>query len=88
MILVVEGPSAAGKTTWCRQHTSAVVAEHTPTGGEPDGSDLLAQAAYPSRRPLAALGSPVGGRNAGRSAPACRQTFLRDTVWALSGLLS
>lgn len=46
MILVVEGPSAAGKTTWCRQHTAAVVAEYTPTGGEPDGSDLPAQAAF------------------------------------------
>lgn len=48
MILVVEGPSAAGKTTWCRQHTAAAVtvAEYTPTGGEPDGSDLPAQAAF------------------------------------------
>lgn len=46
MIVVVEGPSAAGKTTWCRRHASAIVEEYTPTGAEPDGSDLPAQADY------------------------------------------
>lgn len=46
MIVVVEGPSAAGKTTWCRQHTSDVVEEYVPTGIEPGGSDLPTQAAY------------------------------------------
>jgi hypothetical protein len=47
VIVTVEGPSAAGKTTWCRQHASeTVVEEYEPTGSEPDGSDLRAQAAY------------------------------------------
>lgn len=46
MIVVVEGPSAAGKTTWCRQHAPGFVTEYAPTGSEPDGSDLAAQAAY------------------------------------------
>lgn len=46
VIVAVEGPSAAGKTTWCRSHASAVVAEYAPTGNEPDGSDLHAQAAH------------------------------------------
>lgn len=46
MIVVVEGPSAAGKTTWCRQHASAFVEEYVVTRTEPDGTDLPAQAAY------------------------------------------
>jgi thymidylate kinase len=46
VIVAVEGPSAAGKTTWCRQHTSVFVEEYAPTGAEPDGSDVAAQAAY------------------------------------------
>ena len=46
MIIAVEGPSAAGKTTWCRQHTLGLVEEYAPTGVEPDGSDAAWQAAY------------------------------------------
>jgi hypothetical protein len=45
MIVAVEGPSAAGKTTWCRLHCDEVVAEYSPTGDEPDDSDLAVQAA-------------------------------------------
>lgn len=45
MIVVVEGPSAAGKTTWCRQHAAGFVAEHVPTGHAPEDTDLQAQAA-------------------------------------------
>lgn len=46
MIIAVEGPSAAGKTTWCRQHALEVVEEYAPTGVEPDGTDMPAQADY------------------------------------------
>ena len=46
VIVAVEGPSAAGKTTWCRAHASRFVPEYVPTGAEPDGSDLAAQADY------------------------------------------
>jgi hypothetical protein len=46
MIVAVEGPSAAGKTTWCRRHGADVVAAHSPTGNEPDDSDPAVQAAY------------------------------------------
>ena len=46
MIVAVEGPSAAGKTTWCRQQPWPVVAEYSPTGGEPDDSDEDRRAAY------------------------------------------
>ncbi|ALE77153.1 hypothetical protein WY02_00120 [Pseudonocardia sp. AL041005-10] len=47
MIVAVEGPSAAGKTTWCaRFGKGRVVPEYVPTGHEPDGVDLDAQAAY------------------------------------------
>ncbi|MGC4994492.1 hypothetical protein [Nocardia salmonicida] len=46
MIVAVEGPSAAGKTTWCRASGLDFVAEYAPTGVEPDGSDLPEQAAY------------------------------------------
>ncbi len=46
VIVAVEGPSAAGKTTWCQRHVLDFVAEYAPTGNEPDGSDLSAQAVY------------------------------------------
>lgn len=46
VIVVVEGPSAAGKTTWCRRSGLPVVEEYVPTGLEPDNSDLTAQADY------------------------------------------
>lgn len=38
MIVVAEGPTAAGKTTWCRRHARQFVDEYTPTGTEPDAS--------------------------------------------------
>ncbi|WP_111510576.1 hypothetical protein [Mycobacterium kyogaense] len=46
MIVAVEGPSAAGKTTWCRAQPWPVVPEYTPTGREPDGADKDQQAQY------------------------------------------
>lgn len=46
MIVAVEGPSAAGKTTWCKSAASEFVAEYAPTGTEPDGSDAARQARY------------------------------------------
>lgn len=46
MMVVVEGPSAAGKTTWCRQQPWPVVAEYATTGLEPDGSDEDRRAGY------------------------------------------
>lgn len=46
VIVAVEGPSAAGKTTWCRAAAAEFVAEYVPTGKEPDGSDPEAQARY------------------------------------------
>jgi hypothetical protein len=46
VIVAVEGPSAAGKTTWCRAQGWPVVAEYVPTGREPDGLDPARQAAY------------------------------------------
>lgn len=46
MITAVEGPSAAGKTTWCRALGREFVPEYSPTGSEPDGDDRKAQAAY------------------------------------------
>lgn len=46
MIVAVEGPSAAGKTTWCRATGRPFVAEYSPTGREPDGSDRNEQARY------------------------------------------
>lgn len=42
----MEGPSAAGKTTWCRSIADRFVPEYVPTGCEPDGSDLRAQGRY------------------------------------------
>jgi len=44
VIVAVEGPSAAGKTTWCLAHGGRFVPEYVPTGKEPDGRDLDAQA--------------------------------------------
>jgi hypothetical protein len=46
VIVAVEGPSAAGKTTWCGQQPWPAVAEYAPTGKEPDGTDEDQQAAY------------------------------------------
>lgn len=46
MIVAVEGPSAAGKTTWCRSAALEFVAEYAPSGAEPDGSDAASQARY------------------------------------------
>ena len=46
MIVAVEGPSAAGKTTWCRAAAAEFVPEYAPTGTEPDGSDAAGQARY------------------------------------------
>ena len=46
MIIAVEGPSAAGKTTWCRRVADQFVAEYVPTGREPDGSDPETQGRY------------------------------------------
>ncbi|ALL79568.1 hypothetical protein AD006_30650 (plasmid) [Pseudonocardia sp. EC080610-09] len=46
MIVAVEGPSAAGKTTWCAQQHLPTVAEYSPTGREPDDSEPSRQGAY------------------------------------------
>ncbi|MGC0363931.1 hypothetical protein ABH922_001915 [Rhodococcus sp. 27YEA15] len=46
MIIAVEGPSATGKTTWCRSHAERFVPEYQPTGTEPNGTDLPIQAMY------------------------------------------
>ena len=46
MIVAVEGPSAAGKTTWCRRVADRFVAEYVPTGHEPEGNDPQAQGQY------------------------------------------
>ncbi|MGA2828530.1 MAG: hypothetical protein ABSF03_20700 [Streptosporangiaceae bacterium] len=47
MIVVVTGPTAAGKTTWCqRHHLGDLVSEYAPTGKEPGDTDPAAQAAY------------------------------------------
>lgn len=46
MIVAVEGPSAAGKTTWCKSTSVNFVAEYAPTDTEPDGSDPARQARY------------------------------------------
>ncbi|MGI8870561.1 MAG: hypothetical protein ACR2F6_17365 [Mycobacteriales bacterium] len=45
MITAVEGPSAAGKTTWWRHNAREFVEECAPTGSEPDESDQAARAA-------------------------------------------
>ena len=46
MIVAVEGPSAAGKTTWCERQPWPTVAEYAPTGHEPDDADADRQVAY------------------------------------------
>ena len=46
MIVAVEGPSAAGKTTWCRAHAPQFIPEYAPTGAEPGSSNPAAQADY------------------------------------------
>jgi hypothetical protein len=44
MIVVVEGPTAAGKTTWCRRHVGRYVgASRAATGLEPSDEGLLAR---------------------------------------------
>lgn len=43
MIVAVEGPSAAGKTTWCRRTAGRFVAEYAPTGREPTDAEALAR---------------------------------------------
>ena len=45
MIVAVEGPSAAGKTTWCRTGALPFVAEYSPSGTEPR-DDPIAEAEY------------------------------------------
>lgn len=57
MIVAVEGPSAAGKTTWCRRYAGRFVAEYTITGKEPADAAALARywARVASRRWAAAL---------------------------------
>lgn len=40
MIIVVEGPTASGKTTWCRSHAADVVVPETPSVEPPtDGEE-------------------------------------------------
>ncbi len=60
MIVAVEGPSAAGKTTWCRRHAAQIVEEYVAAGPVPDPGDLAAQAGFwaevNSRRWQAAAG--------------------------------
>ncbi|BCJ52294.1 hypothetical protein Asp14428_37690 [Actinoplanes sp. NBRC 14428] len=43
MIVVVEGPSAAGKTSWCRRYVGRFVAEYRMTGREPTDATALAR---------------------------------------------
>jgi hypothetical protein len=46
VIVAVEGPSAAGKTTWCSRRRWPVVAEYAPRGVEPDCSDEIRRAVF------------------------------------------
>lgn len=46
MIIAVEGPSAAGKTTFCRGLDQTFVTEYRPTGREPDSDDVEVPAHY------------------------------------------
>src|SRR5699024_3478835 len=46
MIIAVEGPSAAGKTTFCRGLDQTFVTEYRPTGREPDSDDAQVPAHY------------------------------------------
>ena len=43
VIVVVEGPTAAGKTSWCRRYVGRFVAEYQPTGTEPADGQALAR---------------------------------------------
>jgi len=43
MIVVVEGPTAAGKTSWCRRYVGRFVPENAATGREPTDAVLLAR---------------------------------------------
>jgi hypothetical protein len=43
VIVVVEGPTAAGKTAWCRRHVGRFVAEYATTGTEPAEGQALAR---------------------------------------------
>lgn len=43
MIVVVEGPTAAGKTMWCQRQVGRFVAEYVPTGTEPVDGHALAR---------------------------------------------
>jgi hypothetical protein len=43
VIVVVEGATAAGKTSWCRRHVGRFVAEYTTTGSEPTDGPALAR---------------------------------------------
>ncbi len=43
MIVVVEGPTAAGKTSWCRRHVGRFVGEYAMTGAEPVDGQALAR---------------------------------------------
>ena len=45
MIVVIEGISAAGKTTWCRAHWPAFVREAPPPAEAPDRASTPAAAA-------------------------------------------
>ena len=46
MIIAVEGPSAAGKTTFCRSLDQTFVTEYQPTGMEPRREAVEVQAHY------------------------------------------
>jgi hypothetical protein len=43
VIVVVEGPAGAGKTSWCRRQVGRYVAESPPTGKEPVDGPALAR---------------------------------------------
>lgn len=43
VIVVVEGPTAAGKTSWCRRYVGRFVAEQPATGNEPADGQALAR---------------------------------------------
>jgi hypothetical protein len=43
MIVVVEGPTAAGKTSWCKRYVGRYVAEYAATGREPTDAVVLAR---------------------------------------------
>jgi hypothetical protein len=43
VIVVVEGPTAAGKTMWCQRQVGRFVAEYVPTGAEPVDGHALAR---------------------------------------------